>query len=209
MKKIAARLVIALIILGFYLISHTGTYEKVQAQGPLLPTLEPFLSADGLTLHNGVPPLMVVVDPNPAMAGIQVPTAPEIEAAIANPVATNAAFSFHFAAAGEMDPWGAVCQTFPQVAKTAFTAAAAIWTSTIQSSVPIAISACWSDLGSSSTLGYSGGETSYRDFSEAPKPNTWYESSLANALHGSDLDPTEYDDHITYNSGFTWYFGTD
>jgi hypothetical protein len=181
----------------------------VHAQDFVLPKLEPYLSADGLTLYNGGAPLIVVLDPNPARQGIQVPTAPEVEAAIADPDATNAAFSFTFVAAGGTDPWGAVCQTFPEQAKTAFSAAAAIWTSTIQSSVPITISACWSDIGSSSVLGYSGVAMSYRNFTGAPKPNTWYDSSLANALAGSDLDATEYDDYITYNSVFTWYYGTD
>ena len=64
-------------------------------------------------------------------------------------------------------------------------------------------------MGSSSTLGYSGGGSDYRNFSGAPRANTWYAESLANALHGSDLGPSKFDMHITYNQNFTWYYGTD
>ena len=211
MKNKISRFVIALVIVCFFLLPQAGGMEGVQAQGPVPPVLRPYLSADGLTLYNGLPPLIVMADPNPAMQGIQVPATPEIQAAMADPAAVNAAFSITYRAAGEIDypGWNAVCQTFPEAAKTAFNAAAAIWTSTIQSSVPIRISACWSNLGSSSILGYSGGEPLRRDFSGAPKANTWYAGSLADSLNGSDLDPTVYDDYITYNSNFSWYYGTD
>jgi hypothetical protein len=216
MDKAFKKFIVALMIASLFLFPMAGVNGSVQAEDSFPPTLEPSLSVDGLTLYNGVPPLVVVVDPNPAMQGIQVPAEPEvvaaIEAAVADPDTTSAAFSFTFMAAGDTDPWGAVCQDFPAAAKTAFNAAAAIWTATIQSPVPITISACWSSpayMPSPGTLGYSGGATSYRDFTGAPKPNTWYESSLANALHGSDIDASKFDDYITYNSGFTWYYGTD
>ena len=180
---------------------------------PVLPTLESNLSADGLSMYNGVAPLVVVVDNNPAMQGIQIPAEPEVAAAISaavtDPSAVNAAFSITYKAAGTTDPWGATCQTFPTAARTAFNAAAAIWTATLQSSVPVTISACWSNLGSSTTLGYSGDQPLRRNFTGAPKANTWYQGSLANALHGSDLDPSVPDMHITHNSGFSWYYGTD
>lgn len=208
MNKPFNKLILVLLIASLFVFPSVGGNGGVQAQDFYPPTLKPSLSADGLTLHNGVPPLIVRVDPNPAMQGIKIP-APEMDQALADPAAANAAFSITYVAAGGTDPWGAVCQTFPEAAKTAFNAAAAIWTSTLQSSVPITISACWSNLGSPSILGYSGGAYSYRDFSGAPLAGTWYESSLANALHGSDLDATRFDDYITYNSGFSWYYGTD
>jgi len=212
MDKAFKKFIVALMITSLFLFPMAGGYGGVQAQDSFPPALEPSLSADGLTLYNGVPPLVIVVDPNPAMQGIQIPAEPEVQAAIdaavADPDAVNAAFSITYQAAGTEDPWHAVCQDFPAAAKTAFNTAAAIWTATLQSPVPITISACWSNLGSSTTLGYSGGAYIYRDFPGAPKPNTWYESSLANALHGSDLDSAKYDDYITYNSGFTWFYGT-
>jgi len=48
----------------------------------------------------------------------------------------------------------------------------------------------------------------HRDFTGAPVANTWYQDSLGNSLHGSDQDATAVDMHITYNSAFTWYLGT-
>jgi len=208
MNKPFNKTILVLLIASLFLFPSVGGNGGVQAQDFHPPALEPSLSADGLTLHNGVPPLIVRVDPNPAMQGIKIP-APGMDQALANPDAANAAFSITYVAAGGADPWFAVCQEFPAAAKTAFNAAAAIWTSTLQSSVPITISACWANLGSPTILGYSGGADSYRDYPEFPKANTWYESSLANALHGSDLDATKFDDYITYNSNFTWYYGTD
>ena len=188
----------------------TGSLPAAHAQGVLPPTQPPAsLSADGLTLYNGVIPLVVVADPNPEMQGLKFPAEPELAAAMSDPNAAAAAFSITYKAAGTTDPWGATCQAFPAAAQTAFNAAAAIWASTLQSSVPITISACWSNLGSPVILGYSGGQPLHRDFSGAPKANTWYQGSLANALHGSDLAPSDFDDYITYNSGFTWYYGTD
>jgi len=196
----------------------TPTQEPTELP-PEEPTEEPnfyptyveqsYLSDDQLAVYNAVPPLVIVVDPDPSKQGVRVPQSPEVAAAIQDSSNASATFSITFASAGQEDLWGATCQTFPEAAKTAFSAAAAIWANTIRSSVPITIFACWSDLGSPYVLGYSGGQPLRRNFSGAPLPNVWYEGSLANALHGSDLDPSSYDDYITYNSGFTWYFGTD
>jgi hypothetical protein len=213
MNKAIKGFIAGFLITSLFILPNKGGLGKVQAQNSFPPVLQPYLSADGLTLYNGVKPLVLVVDPDPARRGIQVPRAPEVQAAIdaavADPIAASAAFSITFKAAGTTDPWDAVCAAFPAAAQTAFYAAAAIWTSTIQSSVPITISACWSNLGSS-ILGYSGGYSMYRNFTGAPKENTWYASSLADALSGSERGLAgEYDDYITYNSNFTWYTGTD
>jgi len=142
------------------------------------------------------------------MQGIKIP-APDMEKLLSNPQAATATFSITYLAAGQTDPWGAVCLTFPENAKTAFDAAAAIWANTLESSVPITIRACWANLGASDILGYSGGQPLHRDFSGAPLPNTWYQGSLANSLSGSDLAPSDFDMNITYNSNFSWYYGTD
>ena len=127
MKNKISRYVVALVIVCFFLLPQAGGIEGVQAQEPVLLVLRPYLSADGLTLYNGLPPLIVMADPNPAMKGIQVPASPEIQAAMADPQAANAAFSITYKAAGEIDypGWNAVCQTFPDAAKAAFNAAAA------------------------------------------------------------------------------------
>ena len=126
------------------------------------------------------------------------------------PESATATFTITYVASGDTDPWGQTCTTFPDEAKTAFNAAANIWANIIQSSVPITIRACWADLGSTSgTLGYSGGGPLRRDFTGAPHANTWYAGSLANALASSDLDPSSFDMHITYNLYYSWYYGTD
>lgn len=100
------------------------------------------------------------------------------------------------------------CSTFPEEAKAAFNAAADIWANILISDIPITIQACWADLGSSSILGYAGGQPLQYNFPEAISNTTVYVGSLANALVGSDLSP-DPDMHITYNSSFDWYYGTD
>ncbi len=208
MNKTFKKFIVALLIASLFVFPRAGVNGGVQAQDSFPPTLEPYLSADGLTLYNGVAPLVVVVDPNPAMQGIKIP-APEVDKALADPAAASATFSFTYVAAGNQDPWGQACTTFPEDAKTAFNAAAAIWASRLQSSVPITIQACWASLSDPNTLGYSGGQPLHGNFSGAPKTNTWYEGALANALYGNDLKLAAFDMNITYNSNFTWYYGTD
>ncbi len=168
--------------------------------------LEPQLSSDGNTLYNGVPVVVYQADPNPSAAKTRIPPPASLTTL---PEKAAATFSITYVASGGTDPWGATCTTFPDDAKTAFNAATSIWGGLLNSAVPITISACWSNLGSSSILGYSGGAPLNRNFSGAPLVNTWYAGSLANALAGTDLDPTEYDMYITYNSNFAWYYGTD
>jgi hypothetical protein len=169
--------------------------------------LQPQLSSDGNTLYNAVPVVVYKVDPDPPPQQARIPAPFNLRTL---PEKATAAFSITYVANGGTDPWGASCTTFPDNAKTAFNAAGAIWGNLLTSSVPIKISACWSNLGSSSTLGYSGGGASYRNFTGAPITYTWYNSSLANALHGSNLGTSSsFDMYITYNSNFTWYYGTD
>jgi len=208
MNKTFKKFIVALLIASLFVFPMAGVNGGVQAQDSFPPALEPSLSADGLTLYNGVTPLVVVVDPNPAMQGIKIP-APEVDKALADLDAASATFSFTYVADGNEDPWHQVCTTFPDNAKTAFNAAAAIWASKLQSSVLITIQACWASLSDPNTLGYSGGQPLHRDFSWAPQANTWYQGSLANALYGSDLDSTSFDMYITYNSNFAWYTATD
>jgi hypothetical protein len=164
------------------------------------------LSADGKTLMNGSQPLVVVFDPNISQNPLKIPAAINLMTAAQTASAT---FAIDYVAAGGADILEATCYAFPEEAKAAFEAAASIWGNIIKSDVPITIRACWSDLGESSTLGYSGGGSLMRDFNDAARSNTWYSSSLANALAGEDLDADNPDMHITYNRNFTWYYGVD
>jgi len=179
------------------------SYEDLQATLPI--PLTPELSADGNTLYNAGPLIAVVDDPNPSTLR-RIPAPAGISD---QPDAATDSFSITYIANGGADVWGEPCFTFPEEAKVAFDAAANIWANILNSNVPIAINACWADLGSSSILGYSGGGPLLRDFTGATQSNTWYAGSLANALNGSDLSPSSYDMHITYNLNFDWYYGTD
>ena len=168
--------------------------------------LTPQLSVDGRALYNGAPLVVYAVDPNPPKNQAFIPPPLKLSTL---PEKATATFSITYIANGGTDLWGEPCYTFPEEAKAAFNAAADIWGNLLQSTVPITIKACWAGLSSPGTLGYSGGGSIYRDFSGAPLANTWYSSSLANALKGVDLDPSQFDMHITYNRNFTWYYGTD
>lgn len=166
--------------------------------------LETYFSEDGQTAYNVNNTLVLIADNDPAMRGIKIPADPELLSG-----ERTATFSITYVDYGDEDKWNEFCYTFPKAAKGAFNFAANIWASTINSPVPITIRACWANLGSSSILGYSGGGTIHGNFSEAPLTDTWYAASLANSLHGSDLDPANADMHITYNSNFSWYYGVD
>ena len=138
---------------------------------------------------------------------IRIPPPQQFRAASAATAAT-ATFSINYLPAGATDRAGATCLAWPPSAQTAFSYAASVWATMMTSAVPIKIDACWANLGSSDILGYSG-SLLVRDFVGAPQSGTWYSYSLADALAGSDLDPAAPDTYITYNNGFSWYFGTD
>jgi hypothetical protein len=169
------------------------------------PALEPQLSSDGNTLTYGVAPVVYVDDPHPPEKPLRVP--PPFSLVDAQESAT-ATFSITYVPAGDTDVLGEPCYTFPEDAKAAFNAAAAVWGNLVSSSVPITIRACWASL-SGSTLGYSGGGNIHANFANAPRANTWYAASLANSFAGYNLAPSNANMHITYNTNFTWYFGTD
>ena len=198
------RLFCSIVALGFLFAPNGWTAPADEYYVP--PPLTPQLSSDGNTLENGAQPLIVVDRPKPLGERRRIPARFDL---LSLPESATATFSITYIAAGGKDLWDENCTAFPEEAKAAFNAAAAIWGNILQSSVPITINACWASLSSTSTLGYSGGGVSYRNFTGAPRANTWYRASLANALAGSDRDATKFDMHITYNSNFSWYYGTD
>lgn len=114
---------------------------------------------------------------------------------------------------GVYPPFQEYCQPWPSEARAAFEYAAGIWESLITSSVPIVIDACWGQMQSDNTLGYSAPYNYFLNFDGAPRSDTYYAVSLANALSGEDLDPQQADMYIAYNSSWAdtgrWYFGTD
>lgn len=186
--------------------SVTDSVDPLINVGDALPKqLQPQLSSDGKSLSFAVPVRVVVADEAASpKARIRPPS--DIKSLQKSATAT---FQITYNAAGTQDPWGETCLAFPEAAKAAYVAASAVWGNILKSSVPIRIKTCWANLGSSSILGYSGGGSSYRNFSGAPQANTWYNESLANALHGSRLGTDTQDMYITYNTNFNWYFGVD
>lgn len=101
-----------------------------------------------------------------------------------------------------------------------FQYAADVWAKLLPSAVEIKIGAHFDPQSCSPTsgvLGSAGPTTVHRDFPNAPFSSTWYHQALANRLAGSDLDPTNNDIAITFNSavGGTnclpsgWYYGVD
>jgi hypothetical protein len=130
----------------------------------------------------------------------------------------SATLTVNYLSGGDLD--GSPCYPWPEDARAAFDYGVSIWESLIDSSVPIRINACWTELGEG-ILGSSGATTFHRDFSGAPVDERWYQVALANALSGSDLNEADGRDddgdgadadaemNIAYNRNFPWYFGTD
>ena len=103
-------------------------------------------------------------------------------------------------------------------------AAASYWGAILQDSVTIRVDGSFTALTCSPTsglLGSAGPQEVFSDFSGAPKTHTWYVGALANAKHGSDLDPSgdsASDIRAQFNStldegspdcigGLTWFYG--
>lgn len=104
----------------------------------------------------------------------------------------------------------------------AFTHAANIWGATLTSSQPIVINAQFSALTcavDSATLGSAGATSTFRNFANAPKANTWYSYALANKIAGAYLgtaNAAQINANFNVNLGNTgclegtrWYLGLD
>jgi hypothetical protein len=197
----------AFIIFGLLFTPYQYAFSGPPISSGQFPvSLEPQLSSDGKTLFNAGPPLVYVADPNPPSERVRIAAPIDLLRLSASATAT---FAITYVPSAGTDPWGNVCSAFPEEAKAAFNAAAAVWSNILHSPAPITISACWTDMASSTTLGLCGGAPLKRDFHNAPRGNTWYNVSLANSLAGYDLNPSTFDMHITFNLNFTWYYGTD
>jgi hypothetical protein len=96
---------------------------------------------------------------------------------------------------------------FPADAKAAFQRAVDIWSTIIESPVPIRITASWTPL-SGSALGGAFPGTVFTNFDGAPRINTWYPAALAEKLAGRELnDAANADIFAQFNSAFTlWSF---
>jgi len=110
--------------------------------------------------------------------------------------------------------------TLGQQRMNAFRRATEIWAERLNSSVPIVVEAGFAALPCEEGGAWGAGTlvTSFhKDFSGAPRPNTWYVQSHANALAETDLSPVHSDMQIWVNSsldegcipGINWYYGLD
>ncbi|MCA0152268.1 T9SS type A sorting domain-containing protein [Winogradskyella vincentii] len=121
--------------------------------------------------------------------------------------------------AAKMDAGGTPCATFvvnyngftPE-AQAAFQYAVDIWANSIESPVPINLSATFASLGPG-VLGSAGAETYITITSGAPgsQPNTFYPAALWEKLEGEDRSQFGGTNDISANfsSDTNWYYGTD
>lgn len=93
-------------------------------------------------------------------------------------------------------------------AKIAIDKAAEIWSNILVSDVPIKVNVNWINATSLGFLGVSI-SNGVKDFPNAPHSGVWYPSSLADAIAGVDLNPTETDMDVYLDSSRNWYFGMD
>ena len=104
----------------------------------------------------------------------------------------------------------------------AFEYAASLWSAILEGNVQVVVNASFAPQSCSSSGGVLGGASPVSiesDFAGAPIPDTWYFSSLANHLAGTDLNPGQGDINATFNAsidnnndclaGSNWYYGLD
>ncbi len=96
---------------------------------------------------------------------------------------------------------------FPEEVIIAFNHAVDIWSVLITSNVTIRIDATWEDF-ESGALAQAGPNNLHENFANAPFPDTFYPSALANALVDTDLSE-QSDISCSFNSTANWYLGTD
>lgn len=150
-------------------------------------------------------PITVYHDPNPTTRHIP---APESFNRMSRLGVQTATIHVTYLGAGQKDRSGAPCLAWPAGSQAAFEYAVDIWETTINSTVPIEVVACWSDALPAGVLGRGGPDNHYINVSGGT-PGTIYPTALANALAGSRMDGSTVDMHLTYASEWDWYFGTD
>lgn len=105
--------------------------------------------------------------------------------------------------------WSSDCLNPPAEAVTALEYAAGLWGTWISSSVPVAVSACWTpNLGDGDALATGTPTGYYANFSGAPLVDVQYPAALANALHGADLNPVRGDMTLQFKSDVAWSYAT-
>lgn len=78
-----------------------------------------------------------------------------------------------------------------------------IWESILISNIPINTHIYWENLGNS-TLANAASSKVYKNFSNAPNRDIWYPSSLAESIHGKNLNGNEADIVLKINKNMVW-----
>jgi hypothetical protein len=99
-------------------------------------------------------------------------------------------------------------EDFPEEAQPAVQYAVDIWASSIESVVPIRMTAVWDSL-SPSILAQASPFEVIHDFPGAPVANRQYAIALANQLAGEDLSPDDPDMVLKFSDQVSWYHGVD
>ena len=93
-------------------------------------------------------------------------------------------------------------------ARSSFEYAANIWETMITSPIPIVVDAQFGPL-NPGILGGAGPTSIYRDFLNAPQPDTWFPVATANKLANQDLNDSAAEIRATFSSAYpNWFFGT-
>lgn len=96
---------------------------------------------------------------------------------------------------------------FTPQAQAAFAFATHIWSQTLESTVPVKVNTYFVPLGSGGLLGITL-PNGIKDFPGAPVASTWYATSLANSIAGTELNPGQFDMDLYLNSSINWYTDT-
>ncbi|HUM46483.1 MAG TPA: T9SS type A sorting domain-containing protein [Chitinophagales bacterium] len=96
---------------------------------------------------------------------------------------------------------------FTPDAQAAFQYAADIWSSLLNSTVSIKVNTYFAPL-LPGLLGITL-PNGRKDFPGATQANTWFATSLANSIAGTELNTGEFDFDLYLNSTMSWYYGVD
>ena len=165
--------------------------------------VQPYYTAEGFLIYPGGPKTTlyrVEAKNDPSLFEYNPPP----EGVVLDDSMPTGATAERFASNIEYVPQGGmlgnrVCRAIPEDAKPAVVAALNIWSTVLNSSVPIRVSVCWSTL-------------AWNILAEASPTNEVQSGSirrpvaLANALAGRDILPAETDFEVTINSTQQWHF---
>ena len=179
---------------------------SASAQAGVRTPIAPLAQEDRIEIKRGVP-----LRYDPRHTGLRVTPPLEFRRLQKGVSQAQATITVNYLPAGATFYGGLyTCEAWNAQAQAAFTLAANIWASLIQSPVPIAVDACWTAL-EPGVLGAAGPTSVLANFMRAPKANTFYPIALANALSGADQDTNAPEINALFSSAFdsSWYYETD